>query len=760
MNLVSEIAASSIALDQKKLCPIGFAQLHDNGGGTYVRVNAEPAHPGKVRSLDRYKSDGVIDNTNGGWWELVEERVRFTQFGAIGDGITNDNTACANAVSYALLKDAIIEDTDDSRTFLVTEIRLQNGLRKFSVAGRIKGDGTAPAWKRGVVTIMGPTSHGASTPVCVGLEFTGNTIEMSPGEMYGLWGELMSKCVIKDNKIECLENHPTENRYAILLRWPEQCLIARNHCTLASNPTQRHFGIDIIGTGATDGYGGLFANGAGTVQRAQKASKRNKVRGNIIYFGSYAINLLAAEETEVSENFCWGQNHRSIYIADSSWYNRVYDNQLKEYLSSAVVLAYGSCHNEVYDNQIANMHEMFQPGSTGSTGEAAINIMCGSQYNRIEGNRIDAGVNYGIYMAVNVIKNTLNNNRIGGHIISAIALESQIQGPNPSGALYSRPNYAAPSQLPNGTGFRSTWASMHSEGNVISKNIIEQSKVNDVACGIMVSQTGPTFQNRNNIVEENIVIANNLKHEWYWFEETNGLLNSNKIAGNIFSAPTASNMFMTRGRGHCSYSNDNEYIDTANITVADGITVIDVGMGKTFTLAAGSSDITDFINKCPDQDIVVRMTSGRDIAHGTTVRTQLARKIYGMSTNHVVAFRWHGPVTSGAWLESWRNFPNNGLPFLTTVTTDSDVTLVKNSTGEQVRHTATLTNVRKCNLNTSVAVVGDKFNIVRSGAGAFSLDVISGSGAAPIIKQLSQNQWCEVTYDGTAWFVSASGSIA
>lgn len=40
-----------------------------------VRADAEPTHGMKVRSLDRYRSDGVVDATNGGWWTYAPPGV-------------------------------------------------------------------------------------------------------------------------------------------------------------------------------------------------------------------------------------------------------------------------------------------------------------------------------------------------------------------------------------------------------------------------------------------------------------------------------------------------------------------------------------------------------------------------------------------------------------------------------------------------------------------------------------------------------------
>jgi hypothetical protein len=68
------------------------------------------------------------------------------------------------------------------------------------------------------------------------------------------------------------------------------------------------------------------------------------------------------------------------------------------------------------------------------------------------------------------------------------------------------------------------------------------------------------------------------------------------------------------------------------------------------------------------------------------------------------------------------------------------------------RWATALTANRTITLSTTGAVNGDTFRIVRSGAGAFTLTVGS-------IYTLVVPGWVDVTYDGSAWVVTAWGSI-
>lgn len=87
-----------------------------------------------------------------------------------------------------------------------------------------------------------------------------------------------------------------------------------------------------------------------------------------------------------------------------------------------------------------------------------------------------------------------------------------------------------------------------------------------------------------------------------------------------------------------------------------------------------------------------------------------------------------------------------------TVATDADFTLTPITSAPNQRHTGTLTANRAITLSTTNAYAGMKFRITRTGTGAFNLSVGG-------LKNLTTNTWCEVTFDGTAWYLSAYGTL-
>ena len=97
------------------------------------------------------------------------------------------------------------------------------------------------------------------------------------------------------------------------------------------------------------------------------------------------------------------------------------------------------------------------------------------------------------------------------------------------------------------------------------------------------------------------------------------------------------------------------------------------------------------------------------------------------------------------------------------VEVDSDHTLAvaADSTsdidGTVLLYNTALTAARAVNLTVAGAVAGMTYRIVRqAGAtGAFALNV----GSGPLKNLSAASQWCDVTFDGTAWVLSANGSL-
>ena len=87
------------------------------------------------------------------------------------------------------------------------------------------------------------------------------------------------------------------------------------------------------------------------------------------------------------------------------------------------------------------------------------------------------------------------------------------------------------------------------------------------------------------------------------------------------------------------------------------------------------------------------------------------------------------------------------------VDSDADFTISAVSDARLIRHTATLTQTRQATLIVPGAPAGATTRLVRTGAGAFPLNV------GPGLKAMAAGSWADFTFDGAAWFVAAAGTL-
>jgi len=145
----AQAAASTIAPELKRLSTIGFASLADGGGAHYRRVDAQPAHPGRFRSVDRYLSDGVtISALNGGWWEIDETELYVEMFGAIGNDVANDLAAVNDAFATWKAQRRPL-NFSKGKTYFLGDRTIANEassrINLDNVSGIVRGNG---AWLR------------------------------------------------------------------------------------------------------------------------------------------------------------------------------------------------------------------------------------------------------------------------------------------------------------------------------------------------------------------------------------------------------------------------------------------------------------------------------------------------------------------------------------------------------------------------------------------------------------------------------------
>jgi len=573
----------------------------------------------------------------------LQESVSVKDFGAVGDGVTDDTVAVQAAIDYAEANTKVIYFP--TGTFSVSTLSITNGIRGISCDGIIKGQGSAAA----ATIVIGSTGAGVSNAVF------NLRMDQSAGDLVAVKAYDIVGCTFDQCQIYGFVNSATTNHYAFWCIGP--CLrnmFTNNHITLYDTPTQRGFGIALYGPDGGTEYGGFFT---GALVPSAAPASENIIANNTIIDGSYAVSLQYAEECIVDGNYCRNQNHRGMYLASAALRNVISNNQIVDFLSSAVLLGYNAWHNVVSGNSCYI--------STGLGGEAAININTGSSYNLISGNTIESSTNYGIYMGADMRSNVVQGNYISNHYLAAIGLDNDFIAVRPANSSYSRPNYGAPPAP------YTAWSYVNSSDNVIKNNTIGIGYTGRNTAAIEVSQiNGPntTQVTRTIITGNDVISADNILYNLWFYADTDGRFFGTNVTNNNFNSGNSEASYNASGAttwaARITYYADNEQFDEVingePISFADGdatpsvVTNSSVPSERLYQFAnTVATDVTDFDDPYSNQQIMLRMDSNTTIKYNSSIiRTKGSVDVTGNS-NYFIQFI-HLP--NGIWYETWRSF--------------------------------------------------------------------------------------------------------
>ena len=603
--------------------------VNDIGATTANLVTYTPAGTGAVATTVQAK---------------LRESVSVKDFGATGDGVTDDTAAIQAAIDYAEANAKVIYFP--TGTFSVSTLSITNGIRGISCDGIIKGQGSAAA----ATIVIGSVGSGISNAVF------NLRMDQSAGDLVAVKAYDIVGCTFNQCQIYGFVNSASTNHYAFWCIGP--CLrntFNNNHITLYDTPTQRGFGIALYGPDGGTEYGGFFT---GALVPSATPANENIISNNTIINGSYAVSLQYAEECIVDGNYFRNQNHRGIYIAVASLRNVISNNQIVDFLSSAVLLGYNSWHNVVSGNYCYS-------SGVYVSGEAAININTGSSYNLIAGNAIESPTNYGIYMGADMMSNVVQGNYISNHYLAAIGLDNDFIAVRPANSSYSRPNYGAPPSP------YTAWSYVNSSDNVIKNNTIGIGYAGRNTAAIEVSQiNGPnTTQVIRTIIASNDVIsADNIGYNLWFYADTDGRFFGTNVTNNNFNSGNSEASYNASGAttwaDRIRYYADNEQFDEIingeSISFADGDATPSVvtnssvpserlyGFGNTT-----ATSVTDFDNPYPNQQIMLRMDANTTIKYNSSIiRTKGSVDVTGNSNDFIQFIH----LPNGIWYETWRSF--------------------------------------------------------------------------------------------------------
>lgn len=144
---VADVAAATISTAYNYLTTYEYA-TGIGGGATYKRVAIEPTHAGKVQSLD------------GAWWELLSKPTYVEQFGAVGDGLTDDRAAIQNAIDFVAIGGGELLFSNKTYAISSTILVRANDVRLVGYGGNLGQAGGNPELAKTILKWIGPTGLG------------------------------------------------------------------------------------------------------------------------------------------------------------------------------------------------------------------------------------------------------------------------------------------------------------------------------------------------------------------------------------------------------------------------------------------------------------------------------------------------------------------------------------------------------------------------------------------------------------------------
>lgn len=170
-------------------------------------------------------------------------------------------------------------------------------------------------------------------------------------------------------------------------------------------------------------------------------------------------------------------------------------------------------------------------------------------------------------------------------------------------------------------------------------------------------------------------------------------------------------------------------------------------------LNSNPTAITDFTGGVDGQELLIRLDANTTITHNASkIRLRNGTSLAGRTTNDLIAFY----RLQSIWFEAGRNSePSLLVNRMSADRGDTSQTLTVGVDSPEQRWDTALTANRTITLSSTGAVNGDSFTVVRTGLGAFTLDV-GGLKTIPA----GTAAWVKVTFNaGATWKLSGYGTL-
>lgn len=544
------------------------------------------------------------------------------QFGAVGDGVSDDTQAMRDALTAVSAGKIRWLRGLVGSTYLTAQLEIPLGVKKISDLNLIFTTSQG-------VGLYSQGSGNAHTDLVI----SDCALNMNSVMRGGILLGNATRCKILRNRIYNFNADGTE-RYGIRIGTTDTTVI-NSYNEIDGNtiilPVDPDGGAGVVGLAGIYLVGNNNLNsttGAVNWDSQYKTIQYTIVTNNTVQNGTHNVQAFGLFNATFSGNLLIGGSHRNINLGTGGERVNITNNRLINAESAAIIFG-ESRYMHISDNYIQS-----SATSTYSSDDAAIQFAQSAYNVDIFSNTILGDWKYGMHIFnsryVSIKGNSITASKAG------IAIESSQSSTLPSDALYSTSRSVT--QMVTGA-----TTEYDISGN--SYTIPGGS-----ACAIYLCQF-------NNVVLGNISISNETVYSASTAQHIVYLCNANSLATNIrlsninASGAGGSQYYSTLGRTPFTKITDVSGLEDESIEVTVAAGTPSALLGPALYVASGT--VTNFTGGVNGQVLRVRLATGAVLAHNTSlIRLKGDASVTSTTGNSIVTLMRR----AGIWFETARSF--------------------------------------------------------------------------------------------------------
>lgn len=518
--------------------------------------HARDENTGEIIAVDLNNPSGTIFLTDADTGHLVPinlgggsgsgeaaEAFNVKDYGAVGDGLTDDTAAIADAVTAAVAGSGVIFFPVGD--YAVDNLNIPNGIHKVYGLGRLLDTDNTVNYD-GLVTLGGPLClSGGSMEIVSNLDWSVSMVLTHTGTMCGIAGTALVESSIHDISIQITVISGGQH-FGIYLGCYEdpdtQAVTATHNVHITGNtiisPMFEDAGYSwcaIALLGNSGNYGEYFAGDPGNCVDPVPPVEGVEISGNVIEGGAYGISLNACSNCTVDGNTIRDVYNRGITCEPVNSHCSITGNTVTNFGESGITLAFGGEYTTIVGNELNSIDTVVTPYSP----TAAIQVYCGGHHNTISSNSVHSAAKYGIYLGAGVHDNLIAGNNISNYQVAGLALENDWTTPLPSGAVFSKQNFMMTPDYPDKPEGRTGWAytsTIHNSfiGNMIGRPVVAKDGTTAIYMSQINSYDGSTvlYTSHNVFMGNSIPNTDSIK-ALVVFEDEDGFCVENTFKDNM-----------------------------------------------------------------------------------------------------------------------------------------------------------------------------------------------------------------------------------